>query len=125
MWLPTQSETQKSGHPCKNKPSITASGIRIGRLPAETNKSVSNTVYVKIFMVKIFRVANFTQRKFPQEILDAMNIQRCYKQNTWLSTREGSVSWIPRLPGHMGRGTWRNTNLLERERKQSRQNEIC
>ena len=64
VWPPTQSETQKSGHPRKKKPSITASGIRIGRPPAETNKSVSNTVYVEIFMVKIFHVANFRCIKF-------------------------------------------------------------
>ena len=39
MWPPTQSEDPKSsGHPRKEKPSITASGKRIGRPPAETSK---------------------------------------------------------------------------------------
>ena len=69
----------------------------------------------QISLCKIFHRKYLTQR-----IYDAVT----NRTHAWVREKVLCL-WIPRLPGRMGCGTWRNTNLLGRERKQSRQNEIC
>ena len=85
---------------------IISKGLVLRQLHSVQCISIHVTVYVEIFMVKIFCVANFRSvkfswasyptkilhnEKFPHDTFDATNLQRRYKQNTWLSTREGSV----------------------------------